>query len=439
MPTTYYLISDLHIGGDGGLAQCEFESELVAFVAEIAAGPQPAELVIVGDAFGFWELTDREGVSKLKVIADANPALFRQLRETGARMRITLLPGNHDYDLACVPEYKAELARYNVNLEPVVHITRAIAGRTVWIEHGNQYDDFNRFPDFGNRYGLPLGYFITRGVVASAGRSAERTQAKWLDDVQSVYPNEDIPFWLLSSHFYKEMTPLLRWGLLPFLLLFTLSAFVLGIRALERLGGRQGSVFDIDLQPILGFPGRIIDLVQFVNSTVIVTLLILAVPLYFVVRDLRAAMIRYGIGTGESLHLEKDAQYVAAAKRIFAADPSVALFVYGHTHIPSLREVDGRYILNTGSWLKRLDYVPVRLGRLPGIYVPSYQLSYFELTEADGAIRIRYRVIPKTALNDLTWLERLLILGRPAKTLPAIPPETHAGRSSAPEPLRGTQ
>jgi len=104
MPTTYYLISDLHIGGDGGLAQCEFERELVAFLAEIAVGPQPAELVIVGDAFGFWELTDREGVSKLETIAAAHPALFHQLRETGARVTITLLPGNHDYDLACVPE-----------------------------------------------------------------------------------------------------------------------------------------------------------------------------------------------------------------------------------------------------------------------------------------------------------------------------------------------
>ena len=74
-------------------------------------------------------------------IAAAHPTLFRQLRETGARMTITLIPGNHDYDLACVPEYAAELARYNVRLEPVVSITRIVAGRKVWIEHGNQYDD----------------------------------------------------------------------------------------------------------------------------------------------------------------------------------------------------------------------------------------------------------------------------------------------------------
>ena len=299
-------------------------------------------------------------------------------------MTITLLPGNHDYDLACVPAYAPSSPRYNIRLEPRC-TPRTIAGRTVWIEHGNQYDDFNRFPDFGNRYGLPLGYFITRGVVAAAGRSAERARSKWLDDVQSVYPNEDIPFWVLSNHFYKEMTPLLRWGLLPFLLLFTPSAAIFGLRAMERLGGGHTGLFDIDLQPILGFPGRIIDLVQFVNSAVIATLLILAVPLWFLMRDLRAALERYGISRGERLHLEKDEQYVAAAGRIFAADPSVAAFVYGHTHIPSQREVDGRYVINTGTWLKRLEYVPVRIGRLPGVYVPSYQLNWFELDEADGA------------------------------------------------------
>jgi hypothetical protein len=39
VPTTYYLISDLHIGGDGGLARCLFENELIQFLREIAAGP----------------------------------------------------------------------------------------------------------------------------------------------------------------------------------------------------------------------------------------------------------------------------------------------------------------------------------------------------------------------------------------------------------------
>jgi hypothetical protein len=95
--------------------------------------------------------------------------------------------------------------------------------------------------------------------------------------------------------------------------------------------------------------------------------------------------------------------------------------------LPSQRKVDGRYVINTGTWLKRLEYVPVRVGHLPGVYVPSYQLNYFELAEADGRIRVRYRILPKAAPNDLTWLERLLILGRHTKPLPIIPPETFVG------------
>jgi len=245
-----------------------------------------------------------------------------------------------------------------------------------------------------------------------------------------VYPNEDIPFWVLSNHFYKEMTPLLRWVLLPFLLLFTASAAILALRAIERLGGVHTGLFEIDLRPILGFPGRIVDLVQFVNSVVILTMLILAVPLYFVMRGARKALVRYGFARAERLDLEKDEQYVAAAKRIFAADPAVAAFVYGHTHVPSMRELDGRYVINTGTWLKRLEYVPVRLGRLPGVYVPSYQLNYFELAEVDSRLRVRYRIVPKTPSNDLTLLERFLILGRRRKSLAAIPAETFVPNGS---------
>ena len=95
-----------------------------------------------------------------------------------------------------------------------------------------------------------------------------------------------------------------------------------------------------------------------------------------------------------------------------------------------MRELDGRYVINTGTWLKRLEYVPVRLGRLPGVYVPSYQLNYFELAEVDSRLRVRYRIVPKTPSNDLTLLERFLILGRRRKSLAAIPAETFVPNGS---------
>src|SRR5262245_2684285 len=84
----------------------------------------------------------------------------------------------------------------------------------------------------------------------------------------------------------------------------------------------------------------------------------------------------------------------------------------------------GEAVAHTGTWLKRLEYVPVRLGRLPGVYVPSYQRNYFELVEVGGGLCIRYRVVPKTPPNDLTLLGRLLILGRRRKSLVPIPEET---------------
>jgi UDP-2,3-diacylglucosamine pyrophosphatase LpxH len=426
--TTLYFISDLHIGGDGALAKCRFERELVDFLRMVADGPQPAEVVIVGDAFGFWELTETpDDATKLDAILAHHPELFRQLRETGERCRITLLPGNHDYDLACVPAYGEALARHGIRLEPVESLRRTIAGRTIWIEHGQQHDGFNRSPEFGNRWALPFGYWVTSGIVASAGKSAEGTRSKWLDDVESVQPNQDIPYWVLSNHFYKDLAPWIRWAILPFLLLFGLSAALFALRAVENLTGYRSPIFEIDLQPVLGFPGRVLDFVQFVNSAVLATLLVLSVPAWFAFRSLRQALERFGLWREEGLALDEDGDYLAAARRIFAEHPDVAVYVYGHTHTPSQKEVDGRLVLNTGSWLKRLEHVPVRLGRLPGVWVPSYCLNWFEMTEDAGALRIRYRVVPKDPPQDLTFLERLLILGRRPPPLPAIPAETRVG------------
>ena len=55
---TYYFISDLHIGGDEALGVCDYETELIAFLENLAARQEDAELLIIGDIFGLWEFTD---------------------------------------------------------------------------------------------------------------------------------------------------------------------------------------------------------------------------------------------------------------------------------------------------------------------------------------------------------------------------------------------
>jgi UDP-2,3-diacylglucosamine pyrophosphatase LpxH len=423
-PTTYYFISDLHIGGDGVLDECDFETELISFLHDLAKGRLPAELIILGDAFGLWEITEGKGEEKMQGIIRNHPKLFAQFRETGRQVKITLLPGNHDYDLACMPVYKDQLAEYNIHLETGVHVTRDVARRKIWIEHGNQHDGFNRFPDFGNRYGMPSGYFVTTATVAVAGRSAGRGRSLWLKDLESVYPNEEIPFWIWSNYFYKEMTPILRYFMIPFLVLFTFSAIIFLGQTLENLGIVHTTIFHAKLGENFGLPGRLVDWVLWVNSTVISLLIILAIPMYFLSKDIRAALRRYGVDTSKGLKLDKEGNYVAAAKSVFEKDPSVALYIYGHTHIPSMRKIDSRYVINTGTWLKRLERVEARARLLPDVYVPSYQLNYFVVSQRGENIHVEYQIIPKQEPADLTWLERLVILGKHKAEVEPLPGET---------------
>ncbi|MCX6339112.1 MAG: metallophosphoesterase [Candidatus Aureabacteria bacterium] len=423
-PTTYYFISDLHIGGDGALDRCNFEPELIAFLRGIANGPLPAELIIPGDAFGFWELTTVKGSEKLALLMRKHPALFAQFSETGRRVKITLMPGNHDYELACVPAWKEKLAGYNITLEPVTHLTRPVGDRAIWVEHGNQRDSFNSFPDFGDPYGLPPGYFITVATVAAAGRSAERGRSLWLNDLASVYPTEEIPFWIWSNYFYREMGDILRWLLLPFLLLFTISVIVYLGQSLQRFGILRTKVFDLRLGNRFGLAGRLVDWVLWINGVVISTLLVLAIPIFFLSRDIHETLRRYGVDLSADIRGDKEGKYMAAAKSIFEKDPSVALYIYGHTHVPSLRKVGACYVLNTGTWLKRLERVPTHFRLMPDVYFPSYELSCFTIRAEGKRIRVQYQVIPKQGPDDLTLLQKLMILGRRRGDEQKIPEET---------------
>ena len=95
-------------------------------------------------------------------------------------------------------------------------IIREIVGQKIWIEHGHQHDSFNKVTDFGNPNVTPLGFYIVSQLVDALTERSQFGKYKWLKDIESVYPNEEIPYWLFSNYFHKEMSLLLRWTLLPF-------------------------------------------------------------------------------------------------------------------------------------------------------------------------------------------------------------------------------
>ncbi|RLB55338.1 MAG: phosphoesterase, partial [Deltaproteobacteria bacterium] len=384
------------------------------------------ELVIVGDGFGLWEFTQVDGSKKLDVLFGQFPAIFDAFKRVGETIRITLLPGNHDYELACYPVMVEQLAVYNIHLEQSSSITRELETRRLWIEHGNQHDSANRMPDYGNPHAQPIGYHITSKMVGGAGQLSARGRFNWLKDIQSVYPTEDVPHWVWSNYFYKEMSPLLRWLVLPFLMLFGLTVFVLIGVVLESMGVTDTNVFlNNRILESLGIFGGLLQLILTINAVILALGLVLAVPMFFVIRDLKRTARRFGLSMDPSeLTGSKGDDYIDAAKAVFTDDPSVAVFVYGHTHAASVHRVEGNAVVNTGTWIKQFQRVSPIVGMLPKIYVPRYNISVFRIHEEDGQVVIAYEEVPKLPTSDLTLTQRLLTMRKCDPQIDSVPLRT---------------
>jgi len=422
----YYFLSDLHLGGDGELQHCDFADEFVAFLGSLGRNGEDIELILGGDTFGFWELTTAEGTAKLDAIVEHHRAIFDALKAAGERLPITLMVGNHDYDLACVPGFAEKLAAYNLRLDTSISVKREMLGRTIWIEHGQQVDPFNASPDYGNRYALPVGYFITETLVAGASRFSSFGRGNWLKDIRSVATDE-IPDWTLSNYFYREMGTTIRAVMTVFLLLLTVTGVALVAEAL-RLAGIFSANYLIN-NPVLrslGYVGSIFSAIVAVNMLILVVMLIVAVPGFLVLRDLRKTLHRFHLTTLRPSQLEGQSEetYLRRAREVFAENPRAAVYVFGHTHHAFLKEEDGRVILNMGTWLKILDRVPVRFGYLPAVYYPTFRLGYFHLFEEDGKIVIRRVEVPKVPVQELGRLQRALTIGRALPAQVAIPERT---------------
>ncbi|MCW8172326.1 phosphoesterase [Natrialba swarupiae] len=415
----YYVISDLHIGGDEQLGEIDFLDELLAFLERLEATDENAELVINGDLFGLWEVTEIDGPAKFEFLTERYPDLFRQLRATGESIPITLLPGNHDNELTAYEEYAERLAEYNVDLVRSRSITRPVGDRTIWFEHGHQQDPNNRFEDFANPYETPLGYFYNTHVTSRAGRLSDRGRYNWLKDVQAVTPTERVPRWLFSKYFYREMNPLLRYAAIPFLLAFNISVVIAVLAGLDVAGVWTMPVETADAAlDRLGLVGEAVHFILVVNSVIAGVILLASIPVYFLLRDVRKTVDRFG-AVETDLTVDPDEPYETAAREVFVEHPETAIFCYGHTHRPTINEVDGRLLVNTGTWLKRLHRRDVVTGLLPPVFYPSYQLCVVRIAAEPDGIAVEYEEIvkPSPYTEEVTLTERLLTR---TETVPSV-------------------
>ena len=426
MPKEFYFVSDLHFGGDGSLMICDYTEEFVQFLQRLAEKDKETELIIAGDTFGFWELTSVEGTRQLDEIIKYHAEIFEQLKLTGERIQITMMVGNHDYDLACNAEYAAKLARYNITLDASLFLIREIGARKIFIEHGQQIDPYNAATEYGNIHALPLGYFITETLVSGASKYSVFGRSDWLKDIRSVDVRQ-IPDWLVSNYFYNEMNIVLRWLLLPFLLLLTVTAFALVGQLLKYL-----HIFDVNYlldNPVirrLGIFGDIVGWILTASMLVWFFVFAVSIPLYLIYRDVRRTLFRMQVfpsfksaPTEEANHV-----YLERARSVFAENPDACAYIFGHTHDAFLVKEKGRVIINTGTWLKILKRVSVRFGLLPGVYYPTFRLNYFKIYAEAEKIAIKYVELKKKPVEKLTLLQRFLIFGRKPERGKPIPAKT---------------
>lgn len=211
----------------------------------------------------------------------------------------------------------------------------------------------------------------------------------------------------------------------------TVSLFVLIGAALERDGIVSRGFFSESWLGFLqnfGFAGRALDfmvnVVLFIDSLFIIALVLVLIPFLFIVRDMRKTLRRYGFQGHKSLKLNKENLYLQVAAQIFQRSPDTTLFIYGHTHQPSLTKINGGYVINTGSWLKKLQRIPARFRFLPAVYSSSFQLNYFKVFEENSIVEIIYECIPKAVQSNLTPLEKTAIFGRKTTIPIRIPQRT---------------
>ncbi len=410
----YYVISDLHIGGDEQLEEAEFLDELLEFLHRLAETDENVELVINGDAFGLWEFTSVEGMEKFDILEQTYPRLFEQLRETGESITITLLPGNHDHELAAYDAYVDRFAAYNVDLVQDESITRPVGDRVIHFEHGHQQDPNNHITDWGNPHATPLGYYYNTLITSRAGQLSDRGRYNWLKDVQAVTPTERMPIWLFSKYFYREMNPLLRYSLVPFLLLFNISALVAILAGLHLVGIWSMPVAEaVEFLGRFGRAGTVVWFLLVFNVGVAGLLVLVGVPLYFIRRDIRQTINRFGVFETE-LTVDPESPYEDAAGAVFDDRPETAIFCYGHTHRPQISEVDGGLLVNTGTWLKRLHRRDGIIGILPPVFYPSYQLAAVRIAAESDGVAVEFESIakPSPATEELTRTERFFTVGR---------------------------
>jgi UDP-2,3-diacylglucosamine pyrophosphatase LpxH len=206
-----YVISDLHLDGndDARLFRDDRQGRALASLCERIARDK-AELVLLGDIFDVTAMTPpekglRRFFARLAVEAEprprrpiaelvtagarANPQAIDALARLSERVRVTLVPGNHDHQLASA-EGGAALAAVGLRVERTRSVVRTIAGRTAVLQHGHEHDPGNAEPGGG---GEVMTQVLHQAVVPFLrAHGAQRNVRMDAERIVALRPEESV-------------------------------------------------------------------------------------------------------------------------------------------------------------------------------------------------------------------------------------------------------
>lgn len=439
------VVSDLHLGGDPGQADFFAVAELVDLLDRLDATPGPIELILAGDVFEMLQIHDTAGDDGSRVrpvvTGGETAVIFERLRRFAAQPdhRVVCLVGNHDNQLWWDERERRVLLEGGYVHEVALSYRRRFGdderGALLYCEHGAEYDPANAVGDYANPLATPLGHHLVLDLVnhlEPLGLKADADEPTSLADIDNIHPLEMIPWWFVSRFFYRATQQLVKYVVLPGLLLYTLFHLLPVALLFERLA-TDHPLLDRLADPFSGPPWLLLIFVVFDSSLGLGIVILLLAR-----RAFRRARRRYGledIGTifGRTARFWEDATDAVLLGRrrpaLWDGEWSGCdVFVYGHTHFGFIRPVaDGdhpRAVVNTGTWTRKVLPVRGRL-KLPPVFLPTYELSYALAYVQEGALLVELWEVPKPIAYTLPWPERLAIV---RKERPPHAPASRAPR-----------
>lgn len=417
-------VSDSHIGGDPGCDGFESPAELGALFEELAGHEGPVELVLAGDLFDFLQIgSTAAGVDRAEatISRPEYEGMFASLKAfaSGEGKRVVYLPGNHDAEMWWNPKIGGTLRRRGLvhELAQSYAASLVVGGerRVVYCEHGNQFDAANIVEDYTDRLDTPLGHHVVTDFTRRVAPFGEISRGLDLSEIKMVYPLTAIPGWVASRYFYDLVGKVTAYLLFPLLVVYAvyrIAAYLLGLLS----GGQAGLLGSYRQLP------RVHEVFLDLGLFGLLTGVIFA--LFFVAA--RRWVRRTAATLGQQQRGPRYSPAEASKAKVRGVlsgderppmdatlDPAaIDVFVSGHTHLPSLDEVEKQgggtaVMVNSGCWLRQLQPVSPWL-KGPPIFVSRFVLTHVRVYARGSSLRVELWEHPKPAEQSLTRVERLL-------------------------------